>query len=566
MRSFHALRRLLVVFRFGPGLRLGNHSVRTTALMALLSMVRPPTAAAFMPQSGPARSADTAVSSLALADHAGNGLLGTRGLHSVLLEANNGFSRQDLAGSPAASIAALSTGPGPSMVSGGATAASVRDPLSLIDHGVVSKAEFRHGFPRWLDYVIAHVIARRRSSVHHEVPQLSPQWGPPFWYRQQHKTTALESWKRFWDIPGRRLAALIVSTVVMLLLDYWVLQKFCSELVQLIIWIAVAAAVLVYIALTYDLDDVGQWLSGYTYEWVFQIDNVFIIHIILQRNKVPKHLAQLVLFIFLSGQVVVRFFYYLGLAHLIRKITCLSYIAGGLLVYLGYLAAREAWSHGGAAVEPAVVCEGPLASLTGCLTWCLGGREQEEMNNDDEEKSTEAQETDEQQEKQIKQDEKRVPIHVRLVQALLCLILSDIFLGADCAIAKIEEIPGQFWNISSSVIALFGLRSSYFVLAPLLDGLTFMQLGVGCVLVFLGLELIVNSFVDLGTFTSLAVIVAIMAVTVVCSLKRFQPDSSSSSTTSTASKGTLAPALDGVIESSPDAPVASASPALGPGP
>jgi len=372
-----------------------------------------------------------------------------------------------------------------------------------------------------------------------EPSPLVPLWGPPYLYRGQHTTTALESWRRFWDIPVHRLAALIIFIVVMLLLDYWLLQKFCSEVVQLMVWIAVAVVIFVYIALCYDLDDGGQWLSGYAYEWVFQIDNLFVVHMILQSTKVPKHLTQLALFILLAGQIVVSFWYYLGLAHIIRNISWLNIVAGVVVMYLGYFAARDALSNGEAAAAPAEAGELPPSALTSCLTSCMG-------RGKDAEKSTEA---DERQE-----------MFIRLVQALLCLFVADIFQGADCAITKIESIPGHFWNLSSSVIALFGIRSSYFVLVPVLEGLAYVQLGVGCVLAFLGLELLLNHFIDIGTFASLLVVFFIMTVSVVFSF-RLQPDAS----TSTASKWPPAPEAESVIESSPDAPVASATPALGPG-
>lgn len=105
-----------------------------------------------------------------------------------------------------------------------------------------------------------------------------------------------------------------------------------------------------------------------------------------------------------------------------------------------------------------------------------------------------------------------------MVPIVLCMLLTDVVLGADCTIAKIESIKGPFWNLSSSVIALFAIRSMYYWVASLADKLAYIQVGVAFVLIYIGVELILMDFVHFGTLLSFGIISGVFALTAIVSV------------------------------------------------
>ena len=87
------------------------------------------------------------------------------------------------------------------------------------------------------------------------------------------------------------------------------------------------------------------------------------------------------------------------------------------------------------------------------------------------------------------------------------------------AIFAVTKDP--FIVYTSNVFAILGLRSLYFALAGVMDKFHYLKIGLGVVLTFVGVKmLLAHSPYKLDTLFSLAVIVAVLAVSVVASLVR----------------------------------------------
>jgi tellurite resistance protein TerC len=108
------------------------------------------------------------------------------------------------------------------------------------------------------------------------------------------------------------------------------------------------------------------------------------------------------------------------------------------------------------------------------------------------------------------------------------------------AIFGLTKIP--FIVFTANVFALMGLRQLFFLLGNLLDRLVFLGVGLAAVLGFIGVKLILEALAEnsvpfinggepvdvpaLSNWASLAVIISILAVTVIASLlheRRKQP-------------------------------------------
>ena len=106
---------------------------------------------------------------------------------------------------------------------------------------------------------------------------------------------------------------------------------------------------------------------------------------------------------------------------------------------------------------------------------------------------------------------------------LLCLIvieLSDIMFAFDSIPAALAISTDIFLVYTSNIFAVMGLRSMYFVIRDVLGNLRFLKYGLGVILMFIGLKMLLSAadICEVSTFASLAVIIIVLAVTVVASL------------------------------------------------
>ena len=75
-----------------------------------------------------------------------------------------------------------------------------------------------------------------------------------------------------------------------------------------------------------------------------------------------------------------------------------------------------------------------------------------------------------------------------------------------------------FLAYTSNIMAVMGLRSLYFVLIGALTRLRFLHYGLASVLAFAALKMLLSRWMEIGPLASLAVILALLAITLGASL------------------------------------------------
>ena len=83
--------------------------------------------------------------------------------------------------------------------------------------------------------------------------------------------------------------------------------------------------------------------------------------------------------------------------------------------------------------------------------------------------------------------------------------------------------PGHSWPsplivYSSNVLAMFGLRSLYFVVSDALDRLRYLRYGLAAVLVFTGAKMIGSEWVHISPGVSVGIIGLVLGVTIAVSM------------------------------------------------
>jgi tellurite resistance protein TerC len=114
-----------------------------------------------------------------------------------------------------------------------------------------------------------------------------------------------------------------------------------------------------------------------------------------------------------------------------------------------------------------------------------------------------------------------------LFLVLLAIGTTDFLFALDSIPAVYGVTQHPYIVLAANVFALLGLRALYFVVSGLLDRLVYLSTGLAVILAFIGVKLVLHfahlhhaSVPEISTGVSLAVIVAVLAVTTITSLAR----------------------------------------------
>jgi tellurite resistance protein TerC len=108
-----------------------------------------------------------------------------------------------------------------------------------------------------------------------------------------------------------------------------------------------------------------------------------------------------------------------------------------------------------------------------------------------------------------------------LFVGLLMVEFTDVVFAVDSIPAIFAVTRDPFIVYTSNVFAILGLRSLYFALAGMMDKFHYLKTGLGVVLSFVGVKmLLAHTAYKIDTVLSLGVIVAILTTAVVVSLLR----------------------------------------------
>jgi tellurite resistance protein TerC len=105
----------------------------------------------------------------------------------------------------------------------------------------------------------------------------------------------------------------------------------------------------------------------------------------------------------------------------------------------------------------------------------------------------------------------------RLFLALLVIEAADLLFAVDSIPAVFGITRDPFLVYTSNVCAILGLRAFYTLLAGALPLFRFLDAGIGAVLIFIGSKMLIDPWVHVPTYVSLAVVAAILTVAVIAS-------------------------------------------------
>ena len=235
-----------------------------------------------------------------------------------------------------------------------------------------------------------------------------------------------------------------------------------------------------------------EFLTGYVIEKSLSVDNVFVFAMLFSYFAVPLQYQHRVLFWGILGALIMRAIMIAVGAALITKFAWVIYIFGGFLILTGIkmMVKRDEEIH---------------PERNPVIRWF---RRWMPITPDYEGQSF-----------FVRKNGVRYATPLFLV--LLTVEFTDLIFAVDSIPAIFAVTTDPFIVYTSNVFAILGLRSLYFALAGVMDKFHYLKLGLGAVLTFVGVKmLLAHSPFKIPTPTSLGVVVAILTIAVIASLLR----------------------------------------------
>jgi len=280
--------------------------------------------------------------------------------------------------------------------------------------------------------------------------------------------------------------------------------------VGLYIGLALVFALLMLILV--DAEHAGQFIAGWVTEYSLSIDNLFVFVIIMAKFSVPRKYQQEVLMVGIVIALVLRGIFIILGAQLIENFSWIFYIFGAFLVYTAVRQAFE--SHDDMEdTESAVIRF--LRKRIPISNQFDGGKLRTVI------------------------DGKKVFTPILVV--FIAIGTTDLIFALDSIPAIFGITTDPFLVFTANIFALMGLRQLYFLLGDLIDKLVYLHYGIAFILAFIGVKLVFHAlhenelpFInggkgvewapEISTWTSLAVIVASMAIATIASLIKIRVD------------------------------------------
>ena len=238
-----------------------------------------------------------------------------------------------------------------------------------------------------------------------------------------------------------------------------------------------------------------EFITGYLVEYSLSADNVFVFILIFNSFGVQKRYYKKILVWGILGAIILRLiFIFLGAA-LLQKFDWIIYVFGAFLVYTGVkiLFTKQHDEEINPSEHPIVKF---LSRFFNVYHRNVIGRFFVRM--------------------------KTGKLFITPIFVIVVVIaFTDILFAVDSIPAIFSISKDPYIVFFSNVFAVMGLRSLFFFLSNLMGLFRFLPMGLGVLLSFVGLKMLGHHYlteIGFGTLSSLAVIVGILATSIILSL------------------------------------------------
>ncbi len=243
-----------------------------------------------------------------------------------------------------------------------------------------------------------------------------------------------------------------------------------------------------------------EYYTGYLVEKSLSIDNLFVFLILLTAFAVPRELRQRVLLIGVAGALVLRGIFIAVGAQLISAFSWAFLLFGAILLVTAVKVLRDSMSHADHQVDVGSL---RIVQLLQRFWPVTGDYEGTRLS--------------------VVRDGRRWLTPMALV--VVAILSTDIVFAIDSVPAVYGITEDPYLVFATNAFALLGLRALYFVVEGALASLVHLGLGLGAILAFIGVKLVLHwahtvwaQVPEIPTLLSLGVILGILTVVIFTSL------------------------------------------------
>ena len=264
------------------------------------------------------------------------------------------------------------------------------------------------------------------------------------------------------------------------------------NVLRVAIWIGVALAFGVWVAVARGATAATEYYGAYLLELSLSVDNIFVFVIVFSQLHIPAENQRRVLAWGVTGALVFRAVMITAGIALIQRFEWVAYPFGALILFAAWrmLFAQERERR--VVAEACDVCSTWIARIVRVSPVLDGHRFW------------------------LRQRGRLVA--TPLFVALAVIETTDIVFSLDSVPAVLAITRNPLIVYSSNVLAMFALRSLYFVVSDALDRLRYLRHGLAAVLVFTGAKMIGGKWVHISPGVSVGIIGLVLGVTIGASM------------------------------------------------
>ncbi len=236
-----------------------------------------------------------------------------------------------------------------------------------------------------------------------------------------------------------------------------------------------------------------EYFTGYVIEEALSIDNIFVMIMIFMSFGVDQKYYHRVLFWGIIGAIVLRFTFIFLSAALIQRFSWILAVFGVILVISGVK-----MLFGKEEEEKIDIDEHPVVRFASKHFRVKKGVVGHDFF--------------------VKSEGKWFVTTLFIV--LLVIEFSDILFAVDSIPAIFSVTQDPYIVFFSNIFAIMGLRSLFFMLSNVMNMFCRLKTGLGFLLAFIGVKMLLHTFLDIeiGTGTSLLVILGIIVLSIIASI------------------------------------------------
>ncbi|GGS05549.1 MULTISPECIES: TerC family protein [Streptomyces] len=305
------------------------------------------------------------------------------------------------------------------------------------------------------------------------------------------------------------------------------------------VWVGLAVAFGVAVFLVVGTTAGVEYTTAWLLEKSLSVDNLFVFALIFGYFRVPRSSQHRVLFLGVLGALVFRGVFLAAGVAVVSRFTAVLFVFAVVLFYSAYKILKEEDDSFDPGRSIAVRL---LRKVVPVREEYAGTRFF------------------------VREAGRRVA--TPLLAVVVAIEAADIVFAVDSVPAVLAVSNDAFIVYTSNAFAILGLRALYFMLAGLLDRFHYLSKGLALVLAFIGVKLVLQAahktisgrVPEIPSLVSLAVIAAVLAVSVGLSLLRPPPPGAAPPPARADAPGEPAPAADGGAQ----APTGGPEPPAGP--